>query len=147
MRLIGAAWNVLPLIFIMIIVYWFMLAGVGVGEFDEFLDKDRLQILMASGDRWGYSTSDLLLTFTLFALFFEIVKATSTDSKSIMNHGLSMVVFVVALVLFITVSGFATSTFFLITMMAMVDVVGGFIISIVTARRDIGVGPDGLFGS
>lgn len=147
MRLISAAWNVLPLIFVMIIVYWVLLAGVGAAEFDEFLDTDRLQILMASGDSWGYSTSDLLLTFTLFALFFEIVKATSTDSKSIMNHGLSMVVFVVALVLFITVSGFATSTFFLITMMAMVDVVGGFIISIVTARRDIGVGPDGLFGS
>lgn len=147
MRLISAAWNVLPLIFVMIIVYWVLLAGVGVAEFDAFLDRDRLQILMASGDKWGYSTSDLLLTFTLFALFFEIVKATSTDSKSIMNHGLSMVVFVVALVLFITVPGFATSTFFLMTMMAMVDVVGGFIISIVTARRDIGVGPDGLFGS
>jgi len=147
MRLISAAWNVLPLIFVMIIVYWVLLAGVGVAEFDTFLDRDRLQILMASGDKWGYSTSDLLLTFTLFALFFEIVKATSTDSKSIMNHGLSMVVFVVALVLFITVPGFATSTFFLMTMMAMVDVVGGFIISIVTARRDIGVGPDGLFGS
>ena len=56
-----------------------------------------------------------------------------------------MLVFVVALIEFIVLPGFATSAFFLITMMALVDVMAGFTVSIVTARRDIGA-DGGLFG-
>jgi hypothetical protein len=42
---------------------------------------------------------------------------------------------------FIVLKGFSTSTFFLITAMCLFDVVAGYTISIVAARRDLGVMP------
>src|SRR5207237_7670711 len=53
---------------------------------------------MFSGDDWRYSIGDLLVTLSLVLLFIEIVKSTRTSSRQIVNHGLSMLTFVVALV-------------------------------------------------
>ena len=54
-----------------------------------------------------------------------------------------MLTFVVALVEFITLHGFATTTFFLILVMCLVDVVGGYTISIIAAEHDLGLGRAG----
>lgn len=81
--------------------------------------------------------------FSLMGLLFlalEVIKSTNTRGWSIANHGLSMLVFVVALVLFLTVDGYATVPFLMITAMALIDVLIGMIVTIVTARRDIGLG-------
>ena len=42
---------------------------------------------------------------------------------------------------FAVLKGFGTSTFFLITLMCLFDVVAGYTVSIVTARRDLAVVP------
>ena len=141
--------NALPLIGIMIIVYNILafgggMLGVGDGGMAAFLSSEWLNVQLVN-DTWIFTPGDLLVTLTLFALFLEIIKATQTNHISIINHGLSMLVFVVALIEFIVLPGFATSTFFFITMMALVDVMAGFTVSIVTARRDIGA-DGGLFG-
>jgi len=49
-------------------------------------------------------------------------------------------VFVIGLVLFLLVGQFATSVFFLLTVMALLDTVAGFVVTIVSARRDLAVG-------
>jgi hypothetical protein len=54
-----------------------------------------------------------------------------------------MLTFTVALVEFIVLKGFSTSAFFLIMMMCLFDVVAGYTISIVAAKRDIGVVAEG----
>jgi hypothetical protein len=95
---------------------------------------------MFSGDPWKISFSDFMLLFGLVMLFIEIVKATRSSSKQLINHGLSMVVFVVALIEFITLKGFATSTFFFLTMFTLFDVVAGYTISVVSAEHDLGIG-------
>jgi hypothetical protein len=46
------------------------------------------------------------------------------------------VVFVSALLLFITKRGYGNSTFFIYTAMTFLDFMAGFIITTVTARRD-----------
>ncbi len=56
---------------------------------------------------------------------------------AIINHSLSMILFVGCLVEFLLLKGFSTSVFFLITMMVLLDVLAGFIVTIVSARRDI----------
>ena len=76
-------------------------------------------------------------------LFVEVVKATRTTTKELINHGLSMLTFVIALILFITVKGFATSTFLLMTMMTLFDVIAGYTISVVAAEHDLGMGKAG----
>ena len=93
-----------------------------------------------------FTLGDLVVLITLALLFVEIVKATRTTAVEVLNHGLSALVFVVALVEFVTMRGFATTTFFFIVVMAFFDVVAGFTISIVAAKRDLGA-TGGLIGT
>ena len=102
-----------------------------------------LTITMFSGDLWKFSFGDFLILMTLALLFVEVVKATRTTSREIINHGLSMLTFVVALIEFITMKGFATTPFFFITIMTLFDVIAGYTISIVAAEHDLGLGKAG----
>ena len=95
---------------------------------------------LISGAVWAVSMSTLLIVVGLFLLFIELLKATKIDSASMVNNGLSMLIFVVAMILFIVVESYGTSTFFIITMMTFLDAVAGYTITAVTARRDIGFG-------
>jgi hypothetical protein len=56
----------------------------------------------------------------------------------VLDHTLSTLVFVAYLVEFLTVQGCGTSTFFVLGLMALLDVISGFTVSIVAARRDFG---------
>lgn len=55
---------------------------------------------------------------------------------AIVNHALSMVLFIIVLVEFLLIRGFATSTFFLIVVMILLDVLAGFIVTIIASRKD-----------
>jgi hypothetical protein len=90
----------------------------------------------AGGSHWTVSWGDLFIFFGLLVLFFELVRATNTNKVAIINHSLSMILFIICLVEFLLVPGFATSTFALITTMTLLDVLAGFIVTIVTARKD-----------
>jgi hypothetical protein len=105
-----------------------------------------LDMRMFSGDVWHFTTGDLIVLLTLILLFVEVLKSTGTGSVSVLNHGLSMATFAVALIEFMVVRGFSTSTFFLIVAMTLFDVVAGFTVSIVAAKRDLGA-TGGLIGT
>jgi hypothetical protein len=97
-------------------------------------------ITMLSGGVLKLTWGDLLLLVAMVMLFIEIVKASYTGTASMLNHGLSMVVFIAFLVQFLMVSQAATSVFFLLMMTALIDVIAGFTIGIRVAKRDIGFG-------
>jgi hypothetical protein len=99
-------------------------------------------ITMISGGVWKFTWGDLLLLIGVVMLFIEIVKATYTGTASMIDHGLSMLVFIAFLVQFLLVNQAASSVFFLLMMMAMIDVIAGFTIGIRVAKRDIGFGAD-----
>jgi hypothetical protein len=67
-----------------------------------------------------------------------MIKATNTRGWSLGNHGLSMLIFIIALGLFLLAEGYGTVTFMLLTTMTLVDVLVGMMVTIVTARRDFG---------
>ncbi|WP_300394321.1 hypothetical protein [Henriciella sp.] len=125
-----------------IILTW--IAGGGHSEtapaIESMLRASLFGLPMMSGVRWTLTGSDTFLFFSLVLLSFEIVKATSSRSSAMINHAASMGVLVLCLILFLTIANFATSTFFLLTMMVLMDVLVGVIVSIVSARRDFGVG-------
>mgnify|MGYP002652791539 CR=1 FL=1 len=50
----------------------------------------------------------------------------------------------IALALFLLVGRFATSTFFILTVMTLIDVMAGFVVTIVASRRDLAVGDAGV---
>ena len=70
-------------------------------------------------------------------LFVELIKSTRLSSRTIMDHLLSTVLFIIILIEFLLVKQAATATFFLLLVISFVDVVGGFSITIRTAQRDI----------
>jgi hypothetical protein len=100
----------------------------------------RFNPTMPSGGVWPITLGDMLLTFALVVLFFEVVKSTRTGGNSIVDHALSMIVFVACLILFLVWQPAATSLFFLITLISLIDVIAGFSVTIRSTRRDLSVG-------
>lgn len=96
---------------------------------------------MLSGNIWVFTLGDLILAGTLILLFIEILKATRTGGNSLVDHALSTVVFIICLIEFLVVPEAATSLFFFITIVALIDVIAGFSVTIRAARRDFAVGP------
>jgi hypothetical protein len=94
-------------------------------------------IHLISGQAWTVTPEEILLAFSLLLLGVEVIKAARMGLRGIMDHILSMVLFVVMLVEFLLVARAGTSTFFLLMTMSFVDVLGGFIITARTAQRDI----------
>ena len=99
-------------------------------------DSELATISMISGGVWRIVFSDLLIAIAIIMLFFETIKATRASSRSIVDHMLSTLVFVGALVEFLLVAPAATSTFALLVLICLVDVIGGYTVSIRVARRD-----------
>ena len=139
-----------PLMFIAVLIYnlvwaanWSMGSG---GSMNDILTTG-LPWLMFSGDIWTFTFGDFIVLVSLALLFVEVVKSTRTNSAEVLNHALSVLVFVVALVEFIVIKGFSTSTFFLILAMCVFDIVAGFTISIVAAKRDLGTPVTGIVGT
>jgi len=94
----------------------------------------------SAGTRWIVSVGDVITCAGLIMLFFELLKSTSSDQVAIINHSFSMVLFIVCLVEFLLLRPFGTSVFFLLTLMTLLDVLAGFIVTIITARRDFSTG-------
>ena len=96
-------------------------------------------VSLVSGAIWTLTVGDSLLVFGLLLLFIELVNATRTGAPTIINHGLSLLVMLIALVEFIVLPQFGTSVFFLLVLLAILDVIAGFTVTITSARRDFSV--------
>jgi hypothetical protein len=121
-----------PLIGILAVLY-LILAAV----FDTALGRTLFNLTLPSGRVWAFTVSDLFLVLGLVLLYLEILKSTRTGRGQIVEHIVSMIVFVGCLLLFLLVAQTGTTTFLMITAMAAIDVVAGFTVSIVAARRDM----------
>jgi hypothetical protein len=129
----------LPLIAIPLILYNILVVFSG-GEAAEFFCAPLITVHMIKGAQWAFSRGDLIILITMAFLFAELVKATYTTSVSLIDHGLSMLVFIACLVEFLIVNAAATSPFFFVMVGALIDVVAGFTIGIRVARRDLAIG-------
>ena len=131
----------LPLIIIAFITYnVIVLFGQNIPAY-EVLGKPIFTVPMMRGTvRWPFTLGDLLILMTMLLLFVELIKSTYTSSMQMIDHGLSMLVFIACLVEFLLVDRAAPSVFFFIMVAALIDVVAGALIGIRTARRDLNIG-------
>ena len=129
----------LPLIAVPLILYNILVMFSG-GEAQTFFQKSLFELQMIKGAKWSFTRGDLIIFVTMLFLFAELVKATYTTSVSLVDHGLSMLVFIVCIVEFLVVNAAATSTFFFVLVGSLIDVVAGFTIGIRVARRDLSIG-------
>jgi hypothetical protein len=94
--------------------------------------------LMSGGD-WSMSAGDMLLAISILLLFGEMMKSTRIGVRSVVDHGLSLLLFLVMIVEFLMVSQAASGTFFLLLVIGFVDVLGGFAVTLRTSQRDLTV--------
>jgi len=94
---------------------------------------------MMSGADWTMSAGDILIALAVILLFGELMKSTRIGMRSVVDHALSLILFLAMLVEFILVRQAGTSTFFLLLVISFVDVLGGFAVSLRSAQRDLTV--------
>jgi hypothetical protein len=126
-----------PVLAIVIAIYLLAASGGGM-----LLDGDAYSMTLASGAEMTLRGGDFFVIAGLFALFLEMLKAARPGRSAVLDHILSTIVFVVALVCFLLVDFAGTSAFFLLTLMALIDVVAGFSVSLFAARRDLAIEND-----
>ncbi|MGV3491606.1 MAG: hypothetical protein ACO1OG_09825 [Devosia sp.] len=125
-----------PLLILPLLIYNFV-GFLFMGGSPAGWSQQLVTIPMVSGVAWSLTAGDLLLVAGLVCLFLEVIKSTNTGRSSVIEHMLSVVVFVIFLIEFLLVGAAASSVFFLLMMMAIVDVVAGFTVSITGAGRDV----------
>jgi hypothetical protein len=82
-------------------------------------------LALMSGVAWPVTLSDVLIALGILLLLFEVIKGARPGSKYFMDHLLSLVVFGGAAAEFVMLPQFGTSTYFLLTMLALVDFMSG----------------------
>ncbi len=130
----------IPLLVFALILYNLIVMAFGSGDAIAALNSPIFTVTLLSQGVWTFTWGDFILLITLILLFAEIVKSTFTSTSTLIDHALSMVVFVALLVEFLMVPQAATSVFFLVLMASLIDVIAGYTIGIRVAKRDIGFG-------
>ena len=124
MSMIGFPLLLIPLAICNIIV--FLMPGVS-------FTAPLVTLTLMSGVAWPVTLSDVLIALGILLLMFEVIKGARPGSKYFMDHLLSLVVFGGAAAEFVMLPQFGTSTYFLLTTLALVDFLSGIALR---ARRN-----------
>jgi hypothetical protein len=130
----------LPLMIIPFILYNLAMLGILGGGGVASLGTVISSLQMVSGAVWTMTLGDVIIVISLVFLFVEILKASRNGRGSLINHMLSMLVFIAYLVEFLLVRDAATQIFFILMTITFVDVIGGFAVAIRAAGRDVSIG-------
>jgi hypothetical protein len=87
------------------------------------LDTDFLVIPIGLSASWNITPGHALICCSIIMLFIEFMKSRSISSINVLSHASSIFIFVISIVEFLIFPAFATSVFFLIMLMCLMDVV------------------------
>jgi hypothetical protein len=104
------------------------------------VDSVVLSFTLPSGAPWTLTAGGLLVAIGLVLLYLEVLKSVRATMASLIDHGLSLMLFSICLVLFIVLPQAGTATFFLILVMSLIDVIAGFTVTLAASRRSVDVG-------
>ena len=120
-----------PLLLIPLAIYNIIVFLMPTVSFSDPLVK----LTLMSGAEWTVTLSDVLLTLSILLLLAEVIKGARPGAKYLTDHLLSLIVFGAAAAEFVMWPKFATSTYFLMTMLAAVDFLSG--LALRTRRRAV----------
>jgi hypothetical protein len=127
MSMVGFPLLLIPLAIYNIIV--FLMPGVSFAE-------PIVKLTLISGAEWPVTLSDMLLALGIVLLLFEVIKGARPGAKFLTDHLLSLIVFGGAVAEFLLWPRFGTSSYFLLTLLALVDFLSGIALR---ARRGMPV--------
>ena len=116
MSMVGFPLLLIPLAIYNIIV--FLMPGVTLAE-------PLVTLTLMSGAGWPVTLSDILLALGILSLLLEVMKGARPGAKYLTDHLLSLIVFGAAAAEFLLWPKFGTSTFFLLSLLALVDFLSG----------------------
>lgn len=104
------------------------------------------KINMISGVQISFAHGDLIIVVALSLLFLEILKSVSSSKTSLLNHALSVLNLLICVLLLVGNKNFANPIFLVVTLMSLFDVIAGYVISVVAARRDLSIEKSDISG-
>jgi hypothetical protein len=129
MTMVGFPLLLIPLAIYNILV--FLMPGVSLSE-------PLFRVTLMSGSDWPVTLSDILLALGVLLLLLEVIKGARPGAKYLTDHLLSFVIFGAAAAEFLLWPKFASSTYFLLTLLALADFASGIALR---ARRGMQVAP------
>jgi hypothetical protein len=128
-----------PFLIIPLILYNVFAFGLMGGDAATPWSAILFRFNMMSGTTFELTLGATLTLVALLLLFFEVLKSTRIGTITIWDHMLSTFVFVAYLLEFVLVAEAATGLFFILTAIALIDLLAGFAVSLRTATRDVSV--------
>lgn len=135
MSVIGFPLLLIPLAICNIIV--FLMPGV-------LLTEPVITLTLMSGVSWTVTLGDTLLALGIVLLLFEMIRAVRPGGKYLTDHLLSLALFGGAAAEFVMLPQFGSSTYFMLTLLALVDFLAGVVLRRRRPARAIAVPPQGV---
>jgi hypothetical protein len=132
MSMVGFPLLLIPLAIYNIIV--FLMPGVSLAE-------PLVTLPLMSGAEWPVTLSDVLLALGILMLLLEVIKGARPGAKYLTDHLLSLIVFGGAVAEFLLWPRFASSTYFLLALLALVDFLSG--VALRVRRSDLATAASG----
>jgi hypothetical protein len=134
MSVIGFPLLLIPLAICNIII--FLMPGV-------LLTEPVITLTLVSGVAWPVTLGDVLLALGTVLLLFEVIKGFRPGGKYLTDHLLSLAVFGGAAAEFVMLPQFGSSTYFMLTLLALVDFLSGVALRARRPARAVAVPPQG----
>lgn len=134
MSVIGFPLLLIPLAICNIII--FLMPGV-------LLTEPVVTLTLVSGVAWPVTLGDVLLALGIVLLLFEVIKGFRPGGKYLTDHLLSLAVFGGAATEFVMLPQFGSSTYFMLTLLALVDFLSGVALRARRPARAVAVPPQG----
>jgi hypothetical protein len=96
---------------------------------------------LVSGAVWTVTLSDAILAFSILMLMFEVIKGARPGGKYFTDHLLALLVFAAAAAEFVMLPPFGNSTFFLLTLLTLVDFFSGIALRARRPRKVVATAP------
>jgi hypothetical protein len=114
--MVGFPLLLIPLAIYNIIV--FLMPGVSLSD-------PLVKLTLMSGVEWPVTLRDILLALAALMLMFEVIKGARPGAKYLTDHLLSLIVTGAAAAEFVLWKQFGTPTYFLLTLLSLVDFITG----------------------
>jgi hypothetical protein len=128
-----------PLLLIPLAVYNIIVFLMPSVSFTETL----VTVPLPSGTGWPITLSDILMTLAILLLLLEVIKGARPGPKYLTDHLLSLIICAASIAEFLFWPRFASSTFFLLSLLALVDFVSGIALRTQGTMPALGTGRAG----
>ncbi len=126
-----------PLLVLPALIYAVLATALGDDGMRASMAAPAIVLSLPSGAEWVANRGHLIIFFAALLLFIEILKATAASAASMIENGLALIVFSIALGFFLLVPAFGTMEFFLIMAMMLLDFMASAIVMMFVSRRDV----------